>query len=423
MSISVRSFLGRMAYQRDLKSGQPLPFWLPILLGFFTAVGPVSTDIYLPALPEMERQLGAAPGSGSLTMAAWVAGLAIGQISVGPMTDRFGRRKPLLVGTFFYAIAAAGCALAPTMTLLCVCRVIAALMGAVSLVIPNACVRDVTQGDASARMMSYLIVIQGVVPILAPALGGFALQFIDWRDIFWVTSFYGFLCFFLVLLCLPETLSWVYRQPFHFKQAIVRYGQTFCERSFLFNGLIWMIQGFVVFTYLTAAPFLFEDVFHLSPFRYGMLFGLFAVCMIGASQLNAWLVGRFRSATLLKASLTWSVVAALLFVGLAVWSAVDVTATGHLKSIYFWPIVVVMILTLGPGGAVGPNAMAGALRYQADNAGSAAALAGTGQYLFGMVASMLFSLLPVGTAVPMAVMVFMALAVMFVLAWYHRKEV
>ncbi|WP_018980613.1 multidrug effflux MFS transporter [Saccharibacter floricola] len=421
MSVSKRFSFERPFFDRTLTPGQPLPFWVPLLLGCLTAVGPVSTDIYLPALPEMEHQLGAAAGSGSLTMAAWVAGLAIGQMSVGPLTDRFGRRMPLLVGTLCYAIAAAGCALAPTMTLMCVFRFIAALMGAASLVVPNACVRDLTYGDASAKMMSRLIIVQGVVPILAPALGGFALQFIGWRDIFWATSLYGLLGFVLVALFLPETLLPIRRQPVQMKAVLVRYGKTFCEPHFCLNGLIWMVQGFVTFTYLTAAPFLFESVFHLSPFHYGMLFGLFAVFMIGTSQLNALLVDRFSSEGILRTALIWSTVAALAFVVLAVWSAIESAPLGHLNGMYLWPMIVIMLLVLGPGGAIGPNAMAGALRYQAHNAGSAAALAGTGQYVMGMVASVLFSLLPVGTAIPMAVMLLIAFLVMLVLAYYPRR--
>ncbi|MXV44977.1 Bcr/CflA family efflux MFS transporter [Saccharibacter sp. 17.LH.SD] len=413
---------GRFSFDRalvgnELIPGRPLPFWLPILLGTLTAVGPVSTDIYLPALPEMERQLGAAPGSGSLTMAAWVAGLAVGQLIVGPLTDRFGRRLPLLIGTLCYAIAAAGCALAPTMFVMCACRAIAAFMAAASLVVPNACVRDLTQGDASAKMMSRLIIIQGVVPILAPALGGFALQFISWRDIFWATSCYGLLGFFVVLLFLPETLSPLHRRDFKLGPVLVRYVHTFKEQHFRYNGLIWMILGFVTFTYLTAAPFLFETVFGLTPFHYGMLFGIFAVCMIGTSQINAFFVGRYRSKTLLKIALCLGFSGSVVLCLLAIWSAIDVLPSGHLKAVYLWPIIGALMLTLGPTGAMGPNAAAGALRYQADNAGSAAALAGTGQYVMGMFASALFSFLPVGTAVPMAIMLLLAMITMLGLSF------
>lgn len=403
-------------FGRSFNRGEKIPFWIPILLGTLTAVGPVSTDIYLPALPEMEQQLGASAGTGSLTMAAWVAGLAIGQIIVGPLTDRFGRRRPLLVGTLCYALAAAGCALATNMPMLCIFRALAAFMGAASLVVPNACIRDLTMGDATAKLMSRLILIQGVVPILAPALGGFALQYISWRDIFWATSLYGVVGFLLVLLFLPESLALEGRQHLRLWPIIVRYGQTLKDTHYRYNALVWMVQGFVIFTYLTAAPFLFESVYHFTPFHYGMLFGVMAICMIGSSQLNAYLLRYFRSATLLKAGLTVSCVGSCILLGLAIWSAMDADAAGHLKHIYLWPLFAAMVCALGPGGCIGPNAMAAALQTQGHNAGVATALAGTGQYVAGIVASVMFSWLPVGTAIPMGAMLFVAFVFMAVFA-------
>ncbi|WP_236646456.1 MFS transporter [Aristophania vespae] len=166
-----------------------LPLWFPVLLGSLTAVAPVSTDIYLPALPAIEHQLHTSPGAGSLTMTAWVAGLAIGQIVIGPISDRFGRRLPLLACTLGYVLAAIGCALSNTLEQLCLYRVLAALMGAASMVVPNACIRDVASGDGMSRIMSRLIIIQGIVPIMAPALGGFLLQYMSWRGIFWARLF------------------------------------------------------------------------------------------------------------------------------------------------------------------------------------------------------------------------------------------
>ena len=414
MKTSQRGFFEHALIGKPLIKGGKMPFWLPILLGTLTAVGPVSTDIYLPALPEMEHQLGSAPGTGSLTMAAWVAGLAIGQIIVGPLTDRFGRRRPLLVGTLFYAVAAAGCALSTSMPMLCFFRAFAAFMGAASLVVPNAYVRDVTAGDATAKMMSRLILIQGVVPILAPALGGFALQFINWRDIFWATSLYGVVGLLLVFLFLPETLDEEDRHPMRLWHIMTRYGQTLKDRNYRFNALIWMVQGFSVFTYLTAAPFLFESVYAFTPFQYGILFGVMAVCMIGSSQVNAWLLNYYHSRTLLRAGLGISCFGAALLLGLAVWSALDVDAAGHLKHLYLWPLFGAMLCALGPTCLIGPNAMAGALLSQGRNAGVATALAGTGQYVFGILASILVSWLPVGTAIPMGGMLLVAFLVMIV---------
>ncbi|MDF7673762.1 multidrug effflux MFS transporter [Acetobacteraceae bacterium ESL0709] len=401
-----------------------LPLWFPILLGSLTAVAPVSTDIYLPALPAIEHQLHTSPGAGSLTMTAWVAGLALGQISIGPISDRFGRRWPLIVCTLGYALAGMGCALSQTLEQLCFFRVVAALMGAASLVVPNACIRDVASGDAMSRVMSRLIIIQGIVPIMAPAIGGFLLQYMSWRGIFWGTAIYGALSALAVILFLPDTLPPQYRRELRIGIVARRYVTIMRDPSFFFTGMVWMLQGMVVFTYLTAAPFLFEDVFGLSPFHYGMLFGMFAICMIGASQVNAFMLRYFHSNTLLKAALVLTVVFGLLFIAVALWSAFDLDSAGHLKNIYFWPLTIAMVLTLTPGGAVGPNAAAIALSRQAQNAGSAAALGGTGFYVFGIVATYGFTCFPLGTAIPMAGILFLADVTMlgFVLAGAVRAQ-
>ncbi len=390
------------------RRGDPLPAWLPVLLGIFTAVGPVSTDVYLPALPEMERQLHTAAGSGSATMAAWVVGLAIGQITIGPISDRFGRRWPLLIGMLGYTLGEIGCALAPSMTFLCICRVFSAIMASAGLVVPNACIRDLTEGDASSKMMSRLIVIQGTVPILAPMLGGFALKFVDWRVIFWTTAVYGGICTLLLMTIFPETLPAEDRRDLRPVSIIERYVYILRTRSFITNGLVWSFLGFVTFTYLTAAPMLFEDVFGMSPFHYGMLFGLFAVCMIGASAINGQLVGRVSTGRMLFSALGVSLAGCTILLLLSLVSNYDLDPQGHIKAMFLWPLIIALIITMAPTGIIGPNSMVGVLSEQSDRAGSASALAGTMQYLFGAVASALFGLMPSGTAVPMAI--FMAFA-------------
>ncbi|MBS1030532.1 MULTISPECIES: multidrug effflux MFS transporter [Gluconobacter] len=387
-----------MAFRR----GDTIPGWLPLMLGIFTAVGPVSTDIYLPALPEMERQLHSAPGSGSITMAAWVIGLAIGQITIGPVSDRFGRRLPLLIGMIGYTIGEIGCALAPTMTIMCICRVFSALMASAGLVIPNACLRDLTEGDEASRLMSRLIVVQGVVPILAPMLGGFALKFVDWRVIFWATAVYGGLCTLMLLTVFPETLPTQERRDMRPLSIIERYIYILRTRSFITNGLVWSFLGFVTFTYLTGAPTLFEERFGMSPFHYGMLFGLFAVCMIGASAINGLVVGKVSTTHMLFSALGISLTGSILFLALAVISAVDLTAGGQLRSFFLWPLIISLVITMAPTGIIGPNSMVGILSEQSERAGSASALAGTMQYLFGAVASALFGLMSPGTAIPFA---------------------
>ncbi|QDH14920.1 Bcr/CflA family efflux MFS transporter [Oecophyllibacter saccharovorans] len=398
------------------------PHWFPLLLGTLTAVGPVSTDVYLPALPMMEAQLHSPAGSGSLTMTAWVIGLALGQVCVGPLADRFGRRTPLLIGTLGYALASVGCALAQGMGVLCAFRALAAFMGAASLVVPNAIVRDTTSGNASARLMSRLIAVQGVVPIAAPALGGFALAWISWRDIFWLMAVYGLLCMVLVFLLLPETLDADHRQPVQLKRVLERYWRIFNDPTFFYSGMVWILQGFVVFTYLSAAPYLFEQVFHFTPMQYGLLFGGCAICMIGVSQINAVLVERISSQKLLRFCLLLSLGGAVALLCLALAAAWVVHNGGQLGHDWAALLIAAMLAVLAPGGGIGPNAAAAALYHQGRNAGTAAALAGTGQYLTGALASALCAVLPVGTALPMAALFFLATLAMCYCAWKAPRE-
>jgi DHA1 family bicyclomycin/chloramphenicol resistance-like MFS transporter len=174
------------------------PSWLPILLGFLTAVGPVSTDMYLPAFPAIEASLGAGDGSAQLTLATWFVGLAFGQLTQGSLADRFGRRRPLLVATAFYTLASAGCALSPNLATLSAMRFLAGFSGSASMVIPRAIVRDLADGHEAARLMSRLILVMGAAPILAPTLGGLVLGFGSWRTIFWIATAYGAICTVLV---------------------------------------------------------------------------------------------------------------------------------------------------------------------------------------------------------------------------------
>jgi len=185
----------------------PYPTWLPILLGILTAVGPLSTDMYLPAFPAIEASMHGMPGTAQVTLATWFAGLAVGQVTQGSLADRFGRRRPLIVGTLVYALANVGCALSTDITTLSVLRFVAAFGGSASMVIPRAIVRDLTDGHAAARLMSRLILVMGAAPILAPTLGGAVLGFGSWHAIFWIMSVYGALCAVLVVALLPETLA------------------------------------------------------------------------------------------------------------------------------------------------------------------------------------------------------------------------
>src|SRR3954464_6684426 len=188
-----------------------MPRWLPLLLGFLTAIGPVSTDMYLPAFPAIEADLGTGWGGAQVTLAAWFVGLAVGQLVQGTLADRLGRRRPLVLGTALYTLASIGCALASDMVTLSAWRCAAAFGGAASAVIPRAMVRDLADGLEAARLMSRLMLVMGAAPILAPTLGGLLLGAGGWRAIFWASAAYGLTSCLLAASLLPETLPPVRR--------------------------------------------------------------------------------------------------------------------------------------------------------------------------------------------------------------------
>ncbi|MFC7552876.1 MFS transporter [Pseudoroseomonas wenyumeiae] len=231
-----------------------LPSWLPLLLGFLTAVGPLSTDMYLPSFTAIEAEFQALPGSAEITLAAWFLGLAVGQMAQGTLADRYGRRRPLLAGLAVFTLGSIGCALAPDIGTLAVCRFIAAFGGSASTVLPRAVVRDIAEGFTAAKLMSRLTLVMGAAPILAPSLGGLMLQVGSWRDIFWFGVGYALLSAALVWRLLPETLPEERRLRLGFSAQLMRYAQILRERSFQAHAALGCSTMFLLFAYIGGSP-------------------------------------------------------------------------------------------------------------------------------------------------------------------------
>lgn len=379
------------------------------MLGILTAVGPVSTDIYLPAFPALEKSLHGAAGSAQLTLSVWFVGLAIGQITMGPVSDCFGRRMPMLIGTIVYTLASIGCALAPTIPTFSFFRFIASLGASASLIVPSASVRDIAQGNAASKMMSQLVLIMGVVPILAPTLGGIVLHVMSWRSIFWASAVYGVVCVYMVWHLLPETLP-VDRRVFLPATALLgRYITLVRDRGFITHAIIGGFSAFVSFTYLNAAPAVFMKMFGFSPAQFGMMFGVFAVGMIGASQLNGMIVGRFGSARLLGVSTMVSLVGTLILTAFALLAYFGVI---KLHGAMMMTLMVILLISLATTGMIGPNAMVGALANHPRFAGSASAFIGTSQYVLGAIAGFIIGQLPGTSVIPMAATMLFGAAIM-----------
>lgn len=369
------------------------PVWLPALLGVLSAVGPISTDMYLPAFPAIEAAYGGMPGSAQITLAAWFAGLAVGQLTQGTLADRFGRRTPLILGTVAYTLASAGCALAPDLVTLSLMRALAAFGGSASMVIPRAIVRDLADGHAAARLMSQLMLVMGVAPILAPLLGGVVTTHLGWHAIFWIAAAYGGTCCLVVWRVLPETLPRAARVRLGPGAQMARYAGILVERSFISHAMIGSSALFGLFGYLGACPDVFITQYHLSPEVFSALFGCGAAGFIGASQLNPYLARRFGAGAVMRAAVGVYVLATLFLMG----AAMSGMAPWHVIAL---PILVSMTSM----GFTTPNSTVGALSRHAGHAGSASALMGTIQFLLGAVSGTLVGLASDGTARPMALL-------------------
>jgi len=390
--------------------------WIPVLLGFLTAVGPVSTDIYLPAFPALERSLHANAGGAQMTLSVWFVGLAIGQMTMGPLSDRFGRIRPMLIGTIVYTICSFGCALAGDIWTFSGFRLVAAIGASASLVIPSACVRDIAHGNMAARMMSQLVLVMGVVPILAPTLGGFVLEFTSWRSIFWASGVYGLVCIAVLLRVLPETLNRDNRQSFSPMALVTRYIFLVRDRSFITNAMIAGFSAFLSFTYLSAAATVFIHVFGFSPSHFGMMFGVFAVGMIGASQLNGFLVGRIDAHRMLTLAMLVALVGTMILTGLAVLFVFRQKTGLAIEPWLMCAIVGALLVALAPTGIIGPNATVGAMINHPKLAGTAAAFIGTLQYVLGACAGGMIGMMPSHTPIPMAGTMLMGAVIMLMLS-------
>ena len=368
------------------------PTWLPSLLGLFIAVGPAATDMYLPAFPAVEASFGTEPGTAQLTLATWFAGLAVGQITQGTLSDRFGRRIPLMIGFMLFTVSTIGCALAPNLTALAILRAIAAFGASAGMVIARAVVRDLSEGgQAAAIMMSRLMLVMGVAPVLAPTIGGAILAFAHWRVIFWLLAFYGVACVITAWTILPETLPPERRIRLSLAGQAARYTMILRERTFLTHAIMGGCSTFCMFAYLAGCSPVFELGFGLNPSEFALIFGLCAVALVICSQLNAKLLPRFGLNVMLTAIARISFAGTVVLVILA-FSGVHI----------LWAIVAPLVVVLGCQGFNNANATAGALSRHAGHAGSASALMGTFQFSLGASSGVLVGFLTDGTPRGMA---------------------
>ncbi|MFI1287099.1 multidrug effflux MFS transporter [Streptomyces sp. NPDC020792] len=365
-----------------------------LILGGLTATPPLAMDMYLPSLPEVTRSLHAPAATVQLTLTACLAGMALGQIVVGPMSDRWGRRRPLLAGLVVYVLATALCALAPNVETLVAFRLAQGLSGAAGIVIARAVVRDLYDGVAMARFFSTLMLISGVAPIVAPLIGGQILRVTDWRGVFVVLTVVGALLAVVVWTRLPETLPPARRHGGGVGETLGSMRRLLADRGFTGYLLAGGFAFAALFAYIAASPFVIQEIYGASPQTYSLLFGLNSVGLVIVGQINGRvLVGRVRLDRVLAVGLAVVILAA---------TGLLLMAAGVFGDVGLVPVAAALFVLMSAMGVTLPNTQALALMRTRQHAGSASALLGTSSFLIGAVASPLVGIAGEHTAVPMA---------------------
>ncbi|TYP88055.1 multidrug effflux MFS transporter [Blastococcus xanthinilyticus] len=384
---------------------------IALTLGAFVALGPLTIDMYLPALPRITSDLLTTSATVQLTLTGTLIGLALGQLVLGPLSDAYGRRGPLLAGTALHVVASLLVLVAPTIAALGALRVLQGVGAASGAVIALAVVRDLYDGRAAATMLSRLFLVLGAAPVLAPTIGGEVLRFTSWRGVFVLLAAYGLLLLVVGWATLPETLPPERRRSSGVRGTLRTYRWLLRDRTYVGLVLVAGLTMAGLFSYVSGSSFVYQGQFGLDEQQFGLLFGAGAFWLIAATQLNPVLLRRWSPQQLLVAG---TVAGALAGAALVVLAG---TRTGGLVAVTgaLWAVLFACGLAL-------PNAPALALSRHGNAAGSAAALLGAIQFGVGAVVSPVVGLLgndavAIGLVVVTALVLAIGVLVVVVRPW------
>jgi DHA1 family bicyclomycin/chloramphenicol resistance-like MFS transporter len=355
-------------------------FALIIALGALSGFGPLCLDMYLPALPQLPADLSSTSAAAQLTLSSCIVGLAVGQLITGPLSDRLGRRGPLLVGVAIFVITSVICAVTTAMTVLIAVRLVQGAAGAAGIVVGRAVVADMFAGKVAAAYFSAIATINGLAPILAPVIGGQVLRVGTWRTVFWVLAGIGVLMLALAALVIKESLPPERRSSGGFGGTLRAFGTLVRDRGYVGSVLAGSMVTAAMFGYISASPFLLQDGFGLSAQQFSACFALNATGIVLATQIGRVLLRRTTSFALLA----WGV-------GQALAGATALTATVFAG----WGLAMVLVSLFVMVSAVGfalPHASAIAMDRHRRIAGSASALLGLTQFALGAVTAPLVGL-------------------------------
>jgi MFS transporter, DHA1 family, multidrug resistance protein len=381
----------------SLQTPPPLRrFQLVVILGSLAMMGPLSIDMYLPALPTIVKDFHTTSSNVQLTLTFFLLGLALGQLIAGPISDVRGRRIPLMTGLLIYTISSLFCAISPSIWSLILLRFVQGLAGAAGIVLSRAIVRDLYSGTQLTKFFTLLMLVNGLGPIIAPLIGGQMLRLTSWHGIFIILSCVGFLMFLTVLMSLKETLPIENRSSGGISQTFVKFRHLFADREFMGYALS---QGFVtaaLFAYISGSSFVLQTIYGVSPQTYSFIFAINGLGFVVASQITGRLVSRIKEIKLLVSGFV------IVSIGGVSLLLVLLMGTG-----LPW-VLPPFFLIVASMGIVGPTTTSLALQKQGKSAGSAAALLGVLSLMFGAFSSPLVGIGGGQTALPLGIVIAVA---------------
>jgi MFS transporter, DHA1 family, multidrug resistance protein len=384
---------------------------LILILGALTAFGPFTTDMYLPSFTALARDLNASEIAVQATLSTFLFGLAAGQLVIGPLSDRHGRRNPLLIGLVVYIVAAAACALAPNIESLWAARFLQSIGTCAAIVIARATVRDLYSGAEGAHFLSMLMLVLGAAPIIGPPLGSFILYVYSWRGIFWFLTALGLAAFVAVMFGLPETLPARQRARGGILSVLKGYVVLLQDRRYIVPTIAADCVFVGLFAFLAAGPFILVNVYGLTPQQFAIVFSVNAVGFVLGTQINAWLVRRYGPAPMLRGT--------LIVYFLAAAALLTNVLTGYGGLVGLVAPLVIMFMTVGSAQT---NGLALAQEHYPHMAGSATALFGSIQFGVGAATGVIAGLLYDGTAFPMAAIIAVAATFSLIVNFWLKPE-
>jgi len=364
-------------------------FKIVFILGLLAMLMPLSIDMYLPALPVISAQFGVPAGSAQMTLSTYILGFAIGQLLYGPMADSIGRKPVILGGTLIFAGAAVACALAQSIDQLIVMRLFHGLAAAAASVVINALMRDIYPKEEFSRMMSFVMLVTTIAPLIAPMVGGAVLVWFSWHAIFWILAIAALLASAMIFFFIDETLPAEHRQKFHIRTTLGNFASLFRHKRVLSYMLASGFSFAGMFSFLSAGPFVYIELNHVSPQHFGYYFALNIVFLFLLTIVNSRFVRRVGALNMFRTGL-WIQFA------MAVWLVVSAYF-----DIGFWALVLGVAAFVGCVSMISSNAMAVILDEFPHMAGTASSLAGTFRFGIGAIVGALLSLATFNTAWPM----------------------